>query len=493
MTALTAPTADRSGRGDDGADAATSDGPSGPSGIRDRLGAFARWSVPPLVVALPLLWWFLAFHPAVMTSDSLFIWKQATQGQVEDGGSPLYIGIAWLSSLVVASPALLVVGQILLLSVSFCEIARALIRLGVPRWFMWPVTFVAACQPTVGAFGVQMWKDVPYSACLLLLVAAMLRLVASRAEGAVRLYELRVLYVAGTLVMLFRQNGILVVGAVGVLALLVFGRGFRRPILVVLIGALATFGFIRVVGYRVAGVEPAPAWLSVAWMASDIANVYESHPQTFEPDDLALMSSMLPLESWRIGADCYTLDFLIYGEPLDTEVLGERRDEIADLWWEVLREQPGAVLEQHVCAASIAWRPMSVHDSISVMYTVSAGIDPNDLGLSSDPIVDEANEWAIDVLRLWDDRSWHWITFRAATWIYPTYAVAAALALRRRSLVWLAPVAPMLAQQASLFVVNPAQDARYMIASLFTAYLLIPGLGWLLLAPRRRWVRGSMR
>ncbi len=457
------------------------------------LRRFGRWVAAPVALSLPMMGWFVAFHPAVMTNDSLAIWKQATEDRVVDGGSPLYVSLAWASSLLVGSPWLLIVGQILLLAVAFCEIGRALVRLGVPRWFVWPVTIIAVCQPTVGAFSVQMWKDVPYTACLLLVLASILRLVGARLDGAPNVYELRMLYVAATFAMFFRQNGLLVVVAIGLATIFFLGRPVRRPVLIVLAGAMMTFGVVRVAGYQVAGVEAAPAWLPVAWMASDIANVYESHPETFEPDDLELMSSMLPLDGWLAGADCYTLDFLVYGQPLDTDVLGDRREEVVDLWWEVLREQPGAVLGQHVCAASIAWRPMSVHDSISVMYTVSAGIDPNALQLSTDPLIDDANELALDILRTWDLRTWHWLTWRAATWIYPTYVIAVLLAVRRRSVIWLAPIAPMLAQQASLFVVNPAQDARYMIASLFAAYLLIPGLGFLLFQRRSRWVSAPAR
>ena len=291
MIVPTASADERSAREAGGGEVETHGGATG-AAQRSRHGrlalhAFGRWALAPLVVSLPILFWFAAFHPAVMTNDSLAIWKQATQGRVIDGGSPLYIGLAWASSLVVGSPSLLIFGQIILLAISFCEVTRALIRLGVPRWFMWAVTGLAACQPTVGAFSVQMWKDVPYTACLLLVVASILRLVSARLDGSVHVYELRMLYVAATLAMLFRQNGLLVVAAVGLASVVLLGRRVRRPILVVLAGAVVTFGAVRVAAYPVAGVEPAPAWLPVAWMASDIANVYESHPETFEADDLA--------------------------------------------------------------------------------------------------------------------------------------------------------------------------------------------------------------
>ena len=100
----------------------------------------------------------------------------------------------------------------------------------------------------------------------------------------------------------------------------------------------------------------------------------------------------------------------------------------------------------------------------------------NSDGLRTVPISDTLHEHAVSVLDRLDEndvQSWAW---RAPGWIYLADLVFVLVALRRRRWLLLLPLLPLAMLQLAVFVVNPAQDARYMFPGLMFALLLLSGV-----------------
>jgi hypothetical protein len=72
-----------------------------------------------------------------------------------------------------------------------------------------------------------------------------------------------------------------------------------------------------------------------------------------------------------------------------------------------------------------------------------------------------------------DLQSWAW---RAPGWIYLAYIAFTVVAVRRRRVLLLLPLLPLAMLQLTVFMVNPAQDARYMLPGLVFALLLLSGV-----------------
>lgn len=445
--------------------------------VRSRFHAVIVRGLLVLAGALPTIVWWAGLFPGTMTADSLDLWRQATQQVIDDTGSPLYASLLWFSGATVGSPWLLTLAQCLLMSCAVLELARACVAAGSPRAVTGIVTAIVLAMPSTGAFTITVWKDVPFTAAIVGLTACSVRWWdARRRRQAPGDHLLRATYALAVTAMLLRQNGILVVFVIAVIVLCC-NRNAWRIVATTFVLATATFGVVKTVGYRLADVRPAPGDYSISWMIHDIAGAYRDSDASFEADDRRLMASVMPLSEWTARADCYTANPLFYDSPLNRRRLAAHRESFVSLWMEVVRERPRSVIDNHICAASVAWRPASVDDRISVLYTVSTGIDANRYGLETEPVSDGLRRWLVDVAEFFDDRSRHWYTWRAPTWIYAAYAVALVAAFRRRSFRHFQVLAPVIGLQLSVMVINPAQDARYVFAALLASLLVLPLLG----------------
>ena len=132
------------------------------------------------LVWLPMLVWYAAFRPGIMSADSVAIYEMAKHGHWLDLHPPAYIAAMWVSTTLIGSPSLLTLGQSLFLAAGIVAVARALLRLGVPRSPVYITTAIVALLPMVGAFSVSLWKDVPYAANFLFIGAAVIDLTRSR-------------------------------------------------------------------------------------------------------------------------------------------------------------------------------------------------------------------------------------------------------------------------------------------------------------------------
>jgi hypothetical protein len=120
--------------------------------------------------------------------------------------------------------------------------------------------------------------------------------------------------------------------------------------------------------------------------------------------------------------------------------------------------------------SALAWRP----DPVGELYSVSRGIDDNNLGLRTVPVSDGLHEAAIEALDLTDEPGVQWLLWRAPPWIYLAYAVFGVKAWRRRRWLDLLPVLPLLVLQVTVAPLNTAPDARFMFFGLMLAVLLLP-------------------
>ena len=100
--------------------------------------------VATVLVWTPMLLWYAAFRPGLMSSDSITVYSYAVHGGWVDYHPPAYIAAMWLSASVLGSPSLLTLAQSLLLAAAIVAVARSLLRLGVHRFAVYGATAVVA-------------------------------------------------------------------------------------------------------------------------------------------------------------------------------------------------------------------------------------------------------------------------------------------------------------------------------------------------------------
>lgn len=434
----------------------------------DRVGV-----VLTLVVWIPMLVWFAALRPGLMSGDSLSVWEQANQGHWTDLHAPVYTAAMWVSARLSHDPSLLALAQSVFLAAGIVAVARAAHRLGAPLPAVVAATAVVAASPMVGSFSMSLWKDVPYAAAVLFVGARVmdltsLRLVGIPGRGSAVIRSLALWLIV---VSALRQNGILLALVLVVVLVIVLSE-HRRSLALAGVAVVGCLLVAKVAVYPALGVTRADTHAALATFMHDIAAGIRVAPGRFESDDRRLLEAVAPVATWReesarFGCTSANWQFL---PAFRWESVEGRADDYIRLWLEVVTEQPGRVLANRLCAGSIAWRP----DTVGTVYTVSRGIDPNPFGLETTPLDARLDDLAVDVLDAADRPSVQWFLWRGPTWIYAAYGALGLAAFRRRQPALVLAGLPLVALQLSVLPVSPAQDARYMFAGTMLGLLLLP-------------------
>lgn len=428
--------------------------------------------VATLLAWLPMLGWYAALRPGLMSADSLAVWQQATGGGWVDIHAPAYTAAMWLSAQIVGGPDLVTLGQSLFLAAALVAVARAVVRIGAPLRPVVVVSTVVAASPMAGAFAVSLWKDVPYTAAVLFAAARVIDVtrlrMARQAVGAATLASLAAWLLAAVA---FRQNGVLF--ALAVLAVLgIVMKGDRRRVAAAAAAVLALTFVLKSVVYPAMAVARTPTQATLGLFLHDIAAVARTHPEVFEPEDRAVLARNAPFEAWRARSASYGCGSANWQLAPDFDwvrVEGRAGDYLA-LWAEALRERPRRVLANRLCVGGVAWQPWVD----GTAFTVSRGIDRNDLGLGTRPLLPGLERAAVATIERMDDPAIQRLVWRGATWIYVSLAVLAVTVARVRRAALLLAALPGAALQFSVFVVSPAQDARYMFPGVLLGAMLLP-------------------
>ena len=181
-----------------------------------------------LLYALPMIavWgiYLLTFFPAVMTPDSIRQWGQVISGQFNDALPVVHTLLVILLTRLWFSPAVVIVFQIIALALTVAWGIHLLEDQGLPRWAGWGLALVFALSPVNGNMVVSLWKDIPYSICLLLLSLMILKAVFSKGTWLGERFSWLWLILVGLGISLFRLNGL----PVPILSLIVLAIVYRN-------------------------------------------------------------------------------------------------------------------------------------------------------------------------------------------------------------------------------------------------------------------------
>jgi hypothetical protein len=416
--------------------------------------------------------WFLALRPGVMNLDSIDVWHQVQTGRWIDWHPPVLTAVNWLSWRLMGTPSLATLLYSLALAAAMAHLVKVLVRCGSPRWITWGIAFLIALSPTMGAFSVHVMKDVPYTACFLVITALIAQAVLPQRRGVpVPVSPLAVVVSAFCVCMalLVRPNGIVMVLLVAPVALLVV-RQHRRLLAVSWGIALVVFVLMKIVVYPAADVRSAPSHLSAGVAIFDLGALAASDPDQLPAGDRALLTQLGPLERWQT-LDCHWSGRRVPYDQARARVIAP---ELQAAWRRALLRQPFEVLGIHLCASSPAWNPWPSWQEEEVFETVYWRVAPHQwANLETHPVWDGYTEWAQELIRDAADPAWQWLKWRAATWMYLGSILMIVGSALRRSWRPLLVLAPLYAQTASVVVILAA-NGRYHAPAWIAAVLLVP-------------------
>ncbi|MFC6705041.1 DUF6020 family protein [Flexivirga alba] len=437
-----------------------------------------------------LCWWAVNF-PAQLSIDSTTYIRHVTVGPWIADHSVLYDFFVLCSLKLTGNVWLLALIQTIVYAAALALIATRIHQLGVRwRWAALPCVLIVFV-PTFGSFTTMIWKDAAFAAANLFLAATLLKLIAARRAG-VPFGRPMVLTLAVEMaaVTLFRNNGFVVVILVA-FVLIIALKGARLKMTAAAAAAIVVFEFAGAVVYPAVGIEPANSSQSYGVFDADIALVYAKNPSAFTSADLAVMQKAAPLNAWRTSDNCYTSDTLFKKKSFNYAQANAHRHQLAELWFSLLKRDPVDLVSGHLCRAAIAWRvrpttsfgglpPKTNWDLYTKSYVLGYTDAPPLPGYLIPRLRPHPISWRIynklAVVRYDIAKTplWQLLFSRAAGWSYLAYLAILVAAIRNRWKTLLIAAVPILANQLTIMVANPAQLFRYTVVQLFLGMLFIP-------------------
>jgi hypothetical protein len=411
-----------------------------------------------------------------MNYDGLYAWRSSIEGIDTAVWPPMHAYLFWLSRAVGLGTGGLFALQTFLIFIG-AALSAALLIPGRRALAAALAGFALLCVVIAPMWGVMLvhWRDVTTASFALLGLSLWLLAASARSRILLACAAL-----AFGLAVSLRYNAFALFA--GLAPLMIW-----KPFLGAPAGARE-----RAAAAAALGIAFGLAWASIEWRLPDLQPLPPAHTATnIQVFDLLGVSacegrSRLPLEVTR-GAplsgdqvrrlyDPRHLQLAFGPHPGIPQIFAtqkyqtpQMRTDVAVAWRAALTERPGCYLRHRT---AVAVEQMGLAPA-GVFYPTHGKIDPNPYGLA---LAHPAASQAVTAY-LWQASQRWW---SRPAWLYAAaVAVGAALALRRdpRALLAGALLAGAAANEAVLYLVAPATDARYIFpGDVFCALVIVVGL-----------------
>mgnify|MGYP001625401759 CR=1 FL=1 len=253
--------------------------------IRFSSVCFGMWSI-----------YFLAFYPALMSSDVFDQWSQALGKSQLNSWHPVFHTLCIRFFMLFSkNPAMIVLTQIILMSALMGIIVDYLCRIGLSYKVAWFMCIFTGLFPANGVMLTNLWKDIPYALCMLAVSYKIFVLIRDKERWRKDKSNIVVTFVSLVGVALFRHNGIIPFIAICLMLFCLKEVYLKKlvlfSILAILIIEKAIFPSVNVSNGELSGA-------AYSFFAHNLGAVYANNGN-LDHDDIEFMESIIPLEEWE--------------------------------------------------------------------------------------------------------------------------------------------------------------------------------------------------
>jgi hypothetical protein len=337
--------------------------------LERRKFSWLLYSIPMIIV-----WgvYLLTFFPGMMSPDSNDQLLQAINGKFIDLHPVFHTLYMWSILKIWYSPAAVAIFQIIFMSITFAWGISILDRQGFPTWGSWGLASIVSLAPINGDMVIILWKDIPYSICVLLFSLIVLEIVFSNGLWLDKKTSWIVLGLTSLCVASFRHNGLPI--PIIILPLLIFlYKNQRKPLLQALGLAVTIYAIINGPVFTYLNVNRATGDKQLTFIQHIAAHIATGENLT--QSEAKLASEILPLDEWKYNC-CQNYD--LYKSPsYSPERLTKNVPNIQNLFIDLALKEPGLEIDHMVCSSSLVWGlPGKCGSTTFLPYTSSIWIDP---------------------------------------------------------------------------------------------------------------------
>jgi len=444
--------------------------------VRGRKAKFSWvWYMAPMLVA----WGFslLLFWPGIMSTDAVTQWAMGVTGQYNDWQSAFHALILAGLMRIWYEPAFVAIVQIFFFALVAAWGLKTLENHGVPRGFLWGISFIFALLPTNMLLSITLWKDIPYAIAFLWLTGIVLNIALSQGEWLKRPGNWIILAISAFLVSIFRQNGA-AISLLTLIFLLIIYRSLWKPLTLSLAAAIIIFVLTKGPLYTAIDLDRESTGQTNLIYLHHIAAHLDAGTE-IDQTDREYLNSFRPIEDWEYSC-CY-VGTISYDNQFNRTDFLANTSRNRKLAIDLLLRDPGVDIRHATCAAELTWNFEN-----SQCYTKSSHgfntwrtgdvdwIVKNDFGLEDNSRLPELVDRAVQFLRYFgfpdDDLAPY---LRPAFWLYVGILAVSSAVIRRKEMALLSSLIPVLSQTLILFLISFAPAVRYHFGTVLAGILLI--------------------
>ncbi|MFE9277963.1 DUF6020 family protein [Paenibacillus glucanolyticus] len=424
------------------------------------------YSIPSLIIYSIYL---ISYFPGAMSPDSLDQWSQIISHEFNDWHPVAHTWFIMLTTIIWKSPAAFSVVQILILSFVIGYLGYNFEKYGVNKYVIWISILCMSAIPINGIYSITMWKDILYSACMLLFSIFIFNLIKTKGNWLDTNLNIFLYFISSLGLIMFRHNGLIVFVVTLVILAIIFKSNLKKAyfisIIVVVVQLIITgplYHFFNVKSSDPNEALAIPTQLIASVIAQDGNLVQEQR---------AFFNEVLPLEMWKKLYNPYSVDPIKFNEQYNRNFLLENKNEFIKQWLVVSFNNPGLVIKAYLKQVSVVWQIKQFNDGVSTLYLTD--IYPKEVGEQMGLASIVINEKLTSVINQILSSTWSYplkIIWRPAIYTFLIILFSFVNILRgnwKYSLISL----PVMLNTGMLLAAIPAQDFRYSYGNLLVMFL----------------------
>lgn len=429
-----------------------------------------------LLYAFPVLFIFtivlLAYWPGILVSDFVVQWDQIQNWKFDDwhpAYNTLYIG---LLSKIWSNPGFIIFIQCIWMSLAvgyfFSRIEK---YYNINKRYLLGMSFVFAIIPLNFNFAVTLLKDTLYSTFIIFFIAIIIDMINDKDFFKKKLKCLFLLFVL-LIISLFRHNGIIVVGLMGIVLCIIY----KKQKMVYLIFGLWLIIHLTMttLGYKVLNIQKNNYANKFGPVSHLMARMLNTDGVEFTDEEMQILSEYTDVEKLKTTFNQYNMDYSINSQNMPK--IKESGNEYLKFGIKKSLQYPMVAIKHYIHLTSFLYSPIAFKGSTVVgMYIktdlwIYKDIYPNLNENSKLPMIlpiIKFSEKAFQAPFL------KYITISPAIYMYLSIIMIYILSrIKKNKKIWLM-ILPIIFNIISLIPAIPVPMTRYVYATMFGFFCYI--------------------
>lgn len=420
--------------------------------------------------------YFLAFYPALCSSDIYDQWAQALGIRGLSNWHPvIHTLVLRLFSMFTHNFAYIVILQIVVAVFLLERIFSLLYKKGVPCWILMAISFFMALYPANGTMLMNIWKDIPYALSILGLTYEIMLMVIDREKWEQSRKQKWFTVLALVSVSIFRHNGIVPFIAT-IIAMIFYLK--KKGIQLVVISVIALC-LIKTMVYPLANASDGNTrGAAFSFLAHNLGTIYVENGD-LDNDDLLFLESIMPLEVWEENYNKYTHNDYAFSEYPYLANLSKDETQFLKHYIQIALKNIPLVCHDIFQLTNMIWEFSYPKDSYIYIASFNNYTNLNvALEVGQDIIAQEYSyqktqltNYIENIIKKTSGISYANFFWRFG-WIHLSFLICTCIIIIRKRYMYLLVFVPITFNVLSLFISMISQSYRY----LYSSTLVIPAI-----------------